>query len=278
MIRNFLEEKYGSPITNQLMTPNKEVIWDKSGNNAESQLHVRNHLLQLGELIPPNFMDNSIEWGMDFSSWIGEFNNDKEYFFIGAEPHLDKDFQLVYDFGNITGKSLTETAMSHYGRKNDIWFYLTQIFDDELSVKSITTFLSKCYITDLCHLVPKGCGQVPGIVKKLSIRNKDWSKFRTDMAKRFLVEEIKVVHPKFIILHGNVARNFFNKEIGVNYTTTHPIEDSKWNILSGEFEGYKIISMPHLKGDMKNKLWKCNVKPRRFQSAKRILNDLINKS
>jgi hypothetical protein len=276
MIREFFYKKYGKYITERILSPENEVIWDNYSQDSNDQIHVRNHLLQLGELVPSNFLNDSVEWGMDFSSWIDKFDRNKDYLFIGSEPHLNTNFQLVYDFGNRTGRTLQEIAKFHYDRENDIWHYLTNIFVSDISVPTITEFLSKCYITDLCHLVPKNCGQVPSILNKLSINNKDWSKFRTNIAKRFLLEEIDIVNPKFIILHGEPARSFFNKELGAIYSKTDLIEESNWKILSGEFRGYKIISIPHLKGDMRNKLWKCKRFPKRPLSAKQIIIELTN--
>lgn len=146
---------------------------------------------------------------------------------------------------------------------------------EELSEDNITAFLSKCYVTDLCHVVPKSCGRVKDICKKIAISKGEWSKFRTAIAKRFLLEEIKAVNPKFVILHGNPSREFFRDELGLIYTD-YPIEDSKLTIQVGSFEGYKVISIPHLKGDVLNKLWRCRKHPKRPASAKRILNQIVN--
>ena len=218
-----------------------------------------------------------MEWGVDFSSWLGTLDHKKDFLFIGAEPHVDKNYQLVYDFGSHMDNTIEESAMIHFERSNDIWSYLTKIFVADLKPNSITSFLSKCYITDLSHIVPKRCGQVDDICDKLGIEEKDWFSFRTSIAKTFLPLEIRAVNPKYIILHGNASRHFFQNIFGVKYKSSDYIEGTRnLKILSGEFEGYKIVSIPHLKGDMRNKLWKCKKDPRRPDSAKQILNQLIN--
>lgn len=281
MIREFLEKKYGQFITNQFLTDNNEVIYDnfsKEGKLEQEEVikFLKSCLAFDGEkLVPERFWTENVEWGFDFSSWIGNINN-KDFLFIGAEPHIGNNYQLVYDFGNFKNKNLTETALTHYGRESDIWFYLTNIFVDELSDKNITRFLNKCYITDLCHIVPKYCGQTDEICKKLSINNGDWKNFRARVAKSFLLEEIKAVNPKFVILHGNPSRDFFEQNLGLEYTTEFKIDNSIYSIKTGELDGFKIISIPHLKGDVRNKLWKCKKYPERPASAKQILNELIN--
>ncbi|MBK7936113.1 MAG: hypothetical protein IPJ82_03150 [Lewinellaceae bacterium] len=281
MIRNILEEKYGAYITNQFLNDRNEVIRENLNvDGVEEQQEVIRVLKSLKDingnsLVPDKFWNNPVDWGLDFSSWIGNFDN-KDLFFVGAEPHVYNNYQLVYDFGNYRGKDLTETAKEHFNRESDIWHYLTKIFVEDMTDSNITAFLSRCYITDLCHIVPKYCGQVKDICKKLSISASDWKVCRTAVAQRFLLKEIEAVNPEFVILHGNPSREFFCKELGLNFTGVCPIEDSKFTIQTGKLNGYKVISIPHLKGDVRNKLWICKKYPGRPESAKRILNGLID--
>jgi hypothetical protein len=281
MIREFLEKKYGQFITNKFLTDKNEVIYDNFNKDGKlEQEEVISFLKSCQDfdgvkLVPDNFWEENVEWGFDFSSWIGNIKN-KDFLFIGAEPHIGNNYQLVYDFGNFKNKSLTETALTHYNRESDIWYYLTNVFVNDLSDKNINEFLNKCYITDLCHIVPKHCGQIGEICNKLSIKNRDWKTFRTRVAKTFLLDEIKVVNPKFVILHGNPSRDFFEKNLGLKYTNEYKIENSIYSIKTGELNGFKIISIPHLKGDVRNKLWKCKKYPERPSSAKKILNGLTN--
>ena len=283
-LENHLIRKYGKAVTNQLLTKNHEVLRNciaKKDDNTYQ--HKIKSLLSLKDalgnnLVPELLIKEKVEWGVDFSSWIGQFDAGKEYFFIGAEPHINRDFQLVYDFGNIENKDVNEIAREHFSDESDIWNYLTKIFVDDLSDENITDFLKKCYITDLCHLVPKKCGQVKDIVKALSIKPKDWNEFRTKMANEFLIEEIKIVNPKFVILHGNVARKFFKNQLKVIFNKTFEIENSSLKILSGEYDGYKIISIPHLKGQNRSNLWKSKKYPERPKSARKIIRSIIQKT
>ena len=279
MIKAILEEKYGEFVTNKFLNNSNVVEWDNHNENgAEEQAEVKKHLKSLkdinGEpLIPEKFWLNDVQWGLDFSSWVGDSSN-KDFFIIGAEPHLWRNYQLVYDFGNLKNKSTEESALVHYA-KDDIWNYLTDNFGDNSSDESIVSFLKKCYITDLCHVVPKYCGQINGICESLGITAKEWRLFRTAVAQRFLLKEIQAVNPKFIILHGKPSRLFFQERFNVKEYHVYRIVDSKYTIQTWDLNGYKVISIPHLKGDVKNKLWKCKKFPKRPESAKAILKMII---
>jgi len=279
-MKEFLEDKYGQLITNQFLTKNNEVIRDNFNKNGhEEQKEVIRTLKSLKnidgkDLVPQHFFNNGVEWGFDFSSWIGNIKN-KKLLIVGAEPHIGNNYQLVYDFGNIKGKTIHETALEHFNREADIWNYLTKIFVDDLTTENITNFLRKCYITDLCHIVPKHSGQVKDICKNLSIKTSDWNQFRRDVAKRFILKEIEIVNPEFVILHGNPSRQFFQNEFDVKDFHVYKVNNSHYTIQTWQFNGHKVISIPHLKGDVRNKLWKCKKYPERPASAKSILNQLI---
>ena len=281
MIKEFLIEKYGSFVTNCFLTEQNEVIYDnRNEDGVKEQEEVIKVLEALktaeGEsLVPESFLKKDVQWGFDFSSWIGSYDN-KEFFFVGSEPHIQSNYQLVYDFGNLKGKTLNETAKYHYEKQSDIWYYLTEIFVDDLIEENITSFLSKCYITDLCHIVPKHCGQVKDICRKLDIKPGEWKQFRNSVAQRFLLKEIEVVNPKYVILHGNPAREFFQDKLGMIVTGNYPIDKSRYSIKTGNLNGWQVLSIPHLKGDVRNKLWKCKKYPERPKSAKRILNSIVN--
>ncbi|MCL3781266.1 hypothetical protein EMN47_12825 [Prolixibacteraceae bacterium JC049] len=200
-MKEFLIEKYGEFITTQFLTGNNEVIHDNlNRDGAKEQKEVIKVLksaknIDREKLILEKFWNANVEWGFDFSSWIGDCKN-KDYLFIGAEPHIGNNYQLVYDFRNLYGKPFKKSALIHYKRESDIWHYITKIFVQDLTDKNIIDFLNKCYITDLCHIVPKHCGQVKDICKKLSIKPREWREFRSSVAKRYLLKEIEAVNPK----------------------------------------------------------------------------------
>ena len=286
-ILSFLEGKYGKYVTSKLVTGGKAIQDKNYVVQTEDQAEVMKHIESLcdeqgNKLVPEIFLTNKVPWGMDFSSWLGTLEKKKKFMFIGAEPHLSKNFQLVYDFGTYKEKSIEESAKEHYDRKTDIWSYLTDVFVENTdNENNITEFLSQCYITDLSHIVPKDCGQVKTIVQKLEIKTTEWNKFRTKVATQFLPAEIKAVDPEYIILHGKSAREFFRKRLNVTYDigqSPYSIDGtSRYKIYVGEFEKYKVIAIPHLKGQVRSELWKSLKYPERPISAKKILRKLVNK-
>jgi hypothetical protein len=278
MIREFLNYKYGHFVTNELLTAKHEVIWDNMNKDGYTeQAEVKSHLRKLcdaegNRLVPDEFL--TVDWGMDFSSWIGEFTGGKDYFFIGAEPHITSNYQLVYDFGNRKGRDLDEVALGYADNKNDIWHYIVNNFVANPTVDSKIGFLKRCYITDLCHLVPKGCGQVDDIAKKLNITRKRWEEFRRKIARSFLRNEIETAKPKFIVLHGAASRNFFSYEFGVEFKGK-VIDGWTHCVFEGELEGRRIIAVPHLKGQMLNELWRSKRHPERRESVRAIIQEFL---
>ena len=235
MIKHFLTKKYGEYVTGKFLTAENEVIRDNLNKDGlPEQLEIKKHLKGLVDekgvrLVPDTFLRNDVNWGMDFSSWIGKFDNDKEFFIIGAEPHLRNQYQLIYDFGNQKGRDVRQTALSYFSNKSDIWYYLTKNFVEAVNDDNAVTFLQKCYISDLCHLVPTDCSQVKIICERLAISQRDWQKFRTAIAKNFLVDEIKLVNPKCVVLHGTQAREFFEKELNVTFSRKKQI--ANWDVM-----------------------------------------------
>ena len=282
MIKKFLENKYGKYITNDIINSNNQVCIskiNKTGKREQQEvIKILNSIKNIDSenIMPDKFWNTDIKWGVDFSSWIGEYKNNKDFFFIGAEPHINNNYQLVYDFGSTSNESINKTALKYYNNKNDIWHYISNSFVTELSEKNIISFLEKCYITDLCHIVPQGCGQVDKISTKLGVKTKDWNNFRTIVAKKYLIEEIKSVNPKFIILHGAASRDFFRKELNVKFEEKYQIAD--WNrfVLKGIINGYMVISIPHFKGQVLNELWRSKKHPERPVAIREILQKLIN--
>src|SRR5690606_5616616 len=182
-------------------------------------------------------------------------------------------------------KSIEKSAIQHYSR-DDIWKYVTDIFVDDLTCANIISFMSECYVADLCYMVPKGCGQVKGIFQKLNegldekskLKKDDWIRFRNRVADTFLFDEIEAVNPEYIILHGNSARKYFSNKIPDK--KEYLIEGSSYKIWEGileiESKKYTVISIPHLKGIMKTMLWKNKKNDyEKYKSAKKILREIV---
>ena len=117
MIKTFLTKKYGEFVTGKFLTSEYEVVMDNlNKDGVAEQLEIKKHLRQLTDfhgrrLIPDVYLRDDVKWGMDFSSWIGKFDRGKDFFIIGAEPHLKNQYQLIYGFGNERGKNVKQTAL-----------------------------------------------------------------------------------------------------------------------------------------------------------------------
>ncbi|WP_192820707.1 uracil-DNA glycosylase family protein [Rufibacter sp. LB8] len=277
MIKEFFYKKYGTEVTDSIMTASNEVIVESKNSDITKHHLIKKHLIDITvDLdISPKLIDQDVTWGMDFSGWIGSYDSEvgKEYMIIGAEPSISRNYQLVYGFGNKYNLNIDQTASYHYEKEDDIWSYFTRLLIKEN--ESIRDFLEKCYITDLCHIVPQGCGTVESICKKLNITAKEWETFRTSLAKKFLLEEIELVKPKLLVLHGNVSRDFFKTLLKIKFESIGKIKNTKYSISKAEWKGIPILSIPHLKGQVRNKLWKCADKER-FESAKNIVKYNFN--
>lgn len=97
---------------------------------------------------------------MDFSGWLGKIDHPKDFLIIGAEPHICKNYQVVYGFGTNSEENINTTAIKYADDQKDIWHYILKNFNTDQSDIGKIDFLKKCYITDLCHIVPKNCGTV----------------------------------------------------------------------------------------------------------------------
>lgn len=289
-IRNALIHKYGEFVTSKMTQGTNSVFLENNDfSNDVSQEEVVKYIKsmrnRLGNPIVPNeLFDSNIEWGFDFSGWIGELTANKSIMIIGAEPSISANFQIVYEFGNNRNESLEEIALKQYNSGNKIWNYLVKIFADGISTTEILDFLDKVYICDLCHFVPKKCGSVEKICETLNIQKREWSKIRKEVANTYLIPEIEAVNPNFILLHGNPSRNFFKRELKVKFSET-PIGNSIYKVLDGYLGKYKVISIPHLGGQNIYKIWKYKeyekvgeVRENRLQIVKLIVDKIIKEN
>lgn len=278
MLREFLTEKYGAYVTDHLLTNDNEPRLDKIDKDSlEGQEAVTNHLRSLRDdagnrLVPDEYL--KVDWGMDFSSWLGPFNGKHDVMLIGAEPHIANNYQLVYDFGLRGDEDVRGAALRYEANNNDIWHYIAKNFASDNSLENKAEFIERCYITDLCHIVPKECGQVDSICAKLGIPGKEWEEFRAKVARQFLVREVEVVKPKLIVLHGGASRDFFQGTLGVEFSSWEKIAGWRGSVSKGTFSGATVLGIPHLKGQVLNELWRSK-SDERVNSVRQIIQDFL---
>jgi hypothetical protein len=289
-MKNILEKKYGQFVTSKLLCSKTEVLLNNINKSGIiEQQEVLNHLKSIRDiennpLIPSKFFQNNVKWGFDFSGWIGSLQSEsKEFMLIGAEPNINHNYQIVYDFGTEKGVNIYETALKHYNTKwtkttRDIWGIMVDMFSEYNDNDSVVEFLSKCYMTDLCHFVPQGCSNIEAISKKLGVTKTEWKSLRSKSAQLFLKDEILTLSPKVIVLHGEAARSFFIKEFKQVVLKNYKIENSNFTISEGEWNNIKVIGIPHLSGDVRNKLWRCRKFEERAESARNIIQKILASS
>jgi hypothetical protein len=282
-----LKNKYGKFVVDAMVNSSLEVLINNSNLRGEKeQSKVKDHLRGLTDvegnyILSKSILDLDVEWGFDFSGWLGPLNQSEiKFMFIGAEPNISHNYKIAYDFGSKENYSKADVALFHYDTKwtkltRDIWNIVGEYFTNGDDIEGEIKTLSSCYITDLCHFVPKGCSNVKQICQKLKIKSTDWNKIRSRVAKKYLLDEINELSPDAIILHGNASRLFFQKEFAIENLKVENIEDSNYTIFSGLLGKYKILGIPHLSGDVRNKLWRCKSFPSRGLSAKSILCNIL---
>lgn len=134
MLEALLKRKYGGFVTSNLMNSNKEVLVNHyNRNDPFHQQEVMNHILDMKDkngtsLFPTNFKIQDADWGMDFSGWLGPIDNPKDFLFIGAEPHIWKNYQVVYGFGTNEEEDIHATALKYANDKKDIWYSFLRTF------------------------------------------------------------------------------------------------------------------------------------------------------
>lgn len=298
MNKNFFIKKYGNYIVDNLFDESNRILVERSSDSIESQRMVVKQLKTLRDihgnsLIPNSFWNADTEWGIDCSGWIGKFDasNRKSIMVIGAEPNVMKDYKIAYDFGSSSNKSLIETALYHYNTPysnttRDLWNIISKIFLDKFDNASITNFLNKCYISDLCFFAPKNTGQVSssgkkkGIIEILGITQSKWKNFKFEVAESYLIPEILIVKPRIIVLSGRSPREFFMRKKKVLFKR-HLIDEelSNQSIYMGNWEGMTLIGVPHFSNSARNEVWKGKGKKESLKiKAKIIINKLIEAS
>ena len=101
-MKEILEKKYGAFVTSRLVNEKGAVCLDQINEDGTlEQEEVVQHLRSLkdanGELLIPNhFFNNNVEWGFDFSGWIGSIkDHKKDFVFVGAEPNINHNYSTL---------------------------------------------------------------------------------------------------------------------------------------------------------------------------------------
>lgn len=281
IFRAHIENKFGKHITDsildsvklKLLTGKKEELY-KSGFLKLNNEKIRN-------LLPEWYNDiEKKEWAFDFPGWIGELdftkNNAKEIMIIGMEPHIGyRDFQVTYGLRETSENEFDE--IDEFKPNEMLWRNLFGIFGKGSNYKS-KEFLNRFYITDMSHFAVQGQANEMLIFK-------NWAKIREEVAQSYLVNEIELILPNYIVSQSNVVADFIEykfldkkgeiiatKETG-DFKTELPMKCKT----SPVFKKYRIFNqeiihlrLPHLGSPNANYFWT----PAQKENRERRLNGI----
>lgn len=270
-----LENKFGKEII-AAMTEGSQTIRLRKG--PADSLYVKgfedNNKQKVAQLIPP-FADiiEKEMWAFDFPGWIGALDftaeSVKEIMVIGMEPHIglakDKDtgnrnFQATYGLRETSDNVFGE--LEEYKPNIKLWKNLHGIFGDADQAYRSREFLDRFYITDMAHFA------VQGKAKALT-RVKQWKSIRQEIAEAFLLEEINLIRPRYIVSQSSPVASFVEglldragkriaKKATADFRTAFPAKYTH----SPTFKKYiyqgKVLvhlRLPHLASGMTNDFW-----------------------
>lgn len=202
----FVKDKFGSHVVEALLSEDS-MMPKYPFDPKNKQDAVREHLRVIAEKVKINpLLDNfkDKEWAFDFPGWVGELAANgngpvREIMVIGMEPHIqNSNFQFTY--------GLVETSEGLFGELDKrLWERLHSIFRTENQPLRSHDFLQRFYITDLCHFAPKGNAN--------QVNRPVWGKIREATASEFLLREIDLIQPRYIVSQGMVVADFVEKNI-----------------------------------------------------------------
>ena len=286
--KNFLIEKFGKKLLNVMIRNEnqlclkEEIKYDTGINNSEYTVKV---LDDYPEKIKDKLTDYALkEWVFDFPGWIGELNFDetnapvRDIMVVGMEPHIEgRYYQTTYGLR----KTVNGFGEIKNSNNKNIWKNLYSVFSEEKLSSGEECyeekFLSRIYITDLSHFAIKGK------VNQMKIYS-NWRDIRTVVAEEFLIREIKLIKPKYIVSQGNdvakVIKVILEKEFGspnMFIDFKNKLKGWKSTPILQKFEKNDLkvihVKLPHLASGQTQWRWKIMNENENFRNE---LNKKIN--
>lgn len=275
-----LKDKYGDEIYNSLVEGKESLRLKKGYKDEVYKNQLENKVINKFDISP-----NIKNWAFDFPGWIGDLNNktkrrNKEIMVIGLEPHIsDHSFQVTYGLRETMKNEFDEIG---FGNNQRLWNNLFDLFNSN-SKELDKKFLSRFYITDLCHFAPRGNAN---LIKQIPT----WKKIREKIALNFLPKEIDLLQPKYIVSHGLVACHIIDNKIlkkkGIPLNWKSPKElNEKFNtrlknlpfLSQYEINGKLLyhVGLPHLASGQTHNFWKDK---KRVKYIKNQLHELENQN
>ncbi len=270
-VRQFFHEKYGQPITDDLIGPDFRLRMEKIKPRGKAKDAVQ---VQMQQMVAKGLLSDKDfqvfpRWAFDFPGWIGgmDFEKErlKEVMIIQLEPHVEKyDYQVVYELGEATGKrefSINIQTQKIVNRSTrDIWNNAVKMlctgpeYDSifkQGNLDALYHILDKLYITDMCHFAPQGAAD---LLKQLPWTGKYG--IRSKVASHFMHQEIKLINPKLLVASGGevikAAEQLFNgyqKELvfGPGKLKTNNLQNLPQLFkMTNKNEQFHLLQIPHI--------------------------------
>lgn len=265
MLRNLLEEKYGTEIISDLISNGRINLENQALKGTKTEIVNRQmkKMIDLGLLTESDFKEGK-PWAFDVSSTYADLSktNRIPIMIIGEDPHVqDNDYQSVYGFAQEGIKFKKEHI------KDKFKIFLTRLFYsqkeiDQMSNNQMLDFLSKFYVSDLCHFTPQGNDN-----RKEDLKN--WTTIKENTAKHFLLREIEIINPNFIITHGGFSRKYISKILETEMLESGTIG---YKYYLGNYKDIKLIGISHLGSGHTTGHWNKNIDLTRENLIKPIIN------
>jgi len=282
--RRHIENKFGRHITDSILDSKKLQLLTGKADNIYKTGVLKLNSEKIKSLFPEWSTDiEKKNWAFDFPGWIGELEftkiNAKEIMIIGMEPHIgDRDFQVTYGLRETSDNQFDE--IDEFKPNEMLWRNLFGLFGNGTNYKS-KEFLDRFYITDMSHFAVQGQAN-----EMLNFIN--WANIREKVADSFLLKEIELILPKYIVSQSNVVADFveYNLELTGEIIATKNTSDFKTQLPikcknSPVFKKYKIfgqviihLRLPHLGSPNANYFWTPAQKENREKRLLGIANEL----
>ena len=283
---DFLKSKFGYEIVNEMINSTSKIEL-KMGRRDD--IYFKDMSYSNKEIVKelvPEYKDiiEKEDWAFDFPGWIGDLDfseeNVKEIMVVGMEPHIRETYyQTTYGLRETKPNSFEEI---NDGNNKKLWSNLNDLFGYSKNHEN-KEFLSRLYVTDMSHFAVKGKAKE---IHKIN----NWNIIRNNIARKYLLDEIKLIKPKYIISQGNIVADFIDEilhqEIGEAIATKHTSEFKtelpKQCVNSPMIKKYKFnnnqlihVKLPHIASGNSNYFWTPAQKENRHKRLTGIRNELF---
>lgn len=262
MSKEILEYKYGKAMVRNLLSDGRINLDKEAPKGSQQQIVIdqMKKMIDLGLLTKEDY-DQGEPWAFDVSSTYADLDANPKIsiMIIGEDPHVaENDYQAVYGFAQ-KGVTFEKAEITDKFKKFLIKLFYSEEEVSKMKNGELQKFLSKFYVTDLCHFTPQGKNNRKKDVKR-------WPEIKVETARHFLKKEIEIIKPDYIITHGGASRKFLAKIWGIKIKADRIIGNK---VFIGEYNNIKIIGITHLGSGFTTGHWYKNIDATREEFIKK---------